>query len=302
MAHSVHDKIKANLASVNGARVRADKQLSDLNIALSMSDLCQTIAVQAAMQAAMMGVAGKLGGLAKAKYAAQTEAAALMEVSAAKAMQLTRVNPIKALIAPIAIRVAVGSTVVVAKKALSSYKTGDDFLDADLALNLAVTAILGIAGQPGAPVKGFVLTGPGVKSLQAFAQTMALGNKIYNFKPTAEDKKLRELLMANKQKLVGEIRRATEEAQAVAVEWATQNQQSIAKQAGKEVDTINFVDRLNLTTKLTSGAKMSEFMRNCVRACIMAETRYALWLAVRNAVLDIETKGKNLSAGVKAVT
>ena len=283
---------------VVGERIRAtdtlvkhhDRILQQSYGTLSWSSFCQELAIQAALQAAMMGAAGAIGGAATNSIRAS--AAVAMEGQGFWAsLKIGFLAELKAAGARLATRVAIGCSVVVLRKAYAKFYRDESFFDGKLATGLALATFCGLVGVPGDKVKGLVLEGPGLKSFQTLVQSIGMAGGVARWMNMPENKELANFIASNRAALKTSSEKAAAAIGEECVNWATANEQNFANAAAQEVRKIDFSTQLNLAAKINDmlhDVKIANILKEQTVNCAMAEARKSLWLAVSQGIREIE--------------
>lgn len=282
--------ISRELTSANASLKHHERILKQTHSTLSWSSFWQEVAIQAALQAAMMGAAVKIGSAVEAKNAVSAGTAAKgawripgLAISLLQRLELTA--------AKLVIRVTVGCSITLLRKAYAKAYRGEAFFDQKLLVGLAIATFCGAAGAPGGEIQGFLLSGPGVKSFQTLIQSVGIAGAIKNWVTAKENQTLANFIRANRPAVVESSKKAAAAIGWECVNWAKEQESSIVKQAEQEIRKIDFGKQLNLAAKLNdvfSNVQIHDILKEQTVQCGKAEIRLSLWLTINRCLAEIE--------------
>lgn len=295
----IADKLRASVESLK----HHERILEQTHGTLSWSNLWQELAVQAALQACMMGAAGRIGGAVAAKNAKAADAAAKGRWAGAR-FGIEVLSDLKTAAMKLAIRVGIGCSVVVVRKLYGKAYRDDAFFDAQLLVGLGLATFCGVVGVPGEPVKGLFLTGPGIKSWQTLIQSIGVAGAVGVWMRSPENAALANFMREHRQGLITSSKEAAAKIGDECVAWALENEHTMASKTGQEIRKIDFTKQLNLSTRLNDkmhDIKIVNILREQTAQCAMAETRKTLWVTISQTLREIELERLALEGTFKQV-
>lgn len=274
--------------------------LLDYHNVLSWSNFCQELAIQAALQACMMGAAGRIGSAAAAKNAAAAEEASAGLIGRMFKGTIDYCYGLKTGFQKMVVRVGIGCTVTFCRKAYGYFIEDKTFFDGQLVVGLALATFCGVAGVPGKPVQGLFLKGPGLLSLQTFVQSIGVAGAIKNWMRKPENSQLAAFIQANKAKLIDSSKIAAAGIASECVSWATEEEPKVVQKAGQEIRKIDFKSQLSFSVRINdacSNVQIANIIKEQTAQCGMAEIRKALWVTVNQCLIEIENRRVSLENG-----
>ncbi|MEL7498625.1 MAG: hypothetical protein AAFN77_13545 [Planctomycetota bacterium] len=260
---------------------------------LNWSDLAQEIAIQAALQAAMMGVASKVCGA----IAASNEAAASAQLATSWkvfAPLIKGIYKVQTIASQVAVRIAIGCTAVVVKKGYGKFYRDEDFFDMSLLKGLAVASLCGvIANIPGKTGTSWT-TGakaPHLKSLQTLVQGFGIQGAVNHWKSNPRNKELVKLIRQKKSQIVSAATDAAAEIAMECVNWGIEVEPEYLTDAKSKLSKVDFKTQLNLATRFNdwfSDVKIVNILKDQSLKCVEADARLSLWLTISQSLREIE--------------
>lgn len=259
---------------------------------VSWSNLASDVAIQAALQAAMMGVAS---AACKAIATSNRLAAQAQVANSFKflAPMIKGAYQVKTVVSQIAFRVALGCSAVIVKKAFYKFANDEDFFDMSLLKGLALATICGTMANAPAN-KGASLTGvdaPQIKSLKTLVQALGVFGAVNHWKSNPANRKLLEWLRNHRHRLHTHANQVAADIAAECVAWGIEMEPKFVSEAENKVSKLDFSSQVNFITRVVdwrSDAKVVEILKYQSVKCAGADARLSLWLAINQALREIE--------------
>lgn len=290
---SSREKISEKLSTASQQYNHHTENLNHTLKWIRWSDLAQEIAIQAALQAAMLGVASKVC----ASIAVASETAAKAQIANSFKVFAPLIKGfyiVQRVASQVAVRIAIGCTAVVVKKAYGKFYRDEDFFDMSLLKGLAVASLCGVIASIPGPTGTSVVTGekaPLLKSLQSLIQAYGIRGAVIQWRTNPRNQELLNLIRKNKGKLVTEATTAAADIAAECVRWGTEVEPDYLAEAKSKVANVDFKSQLNLATRFNdwwSDVKILNILKDHSLKCAEADARLSLWLAINHSLREIE--------------